>query len=280
VDHPVPDVPMTITILVVAVAVVFTVWVPVIVYRSAIRHGRSTSESLKLVGALMAVFAVWLGLSAGYTRVEALHDGRDRPPWLIYLFVALVVIGPIAVARFSSLNELLADRRTLAELNISQTARWLGCVFLVLQVGAQLPAFFAYPAAFGDIAVGLTAPIAVLALIWSTSTSIPVAWSVLGLLDFIGAVGTAFLATQALAVVHTDPPTSVFTSWPLVLFPAYLVPFSTILHITTIRVLLANRGVLGMNVRPSPRRRNSTQKHVYPLTGPDAPMYEVGACLL
>ena len=75
----------------------------------------------------------------------------------------------------------------------------------------------------------------------STSSSIPIAWSVVGLLDFIGAVGTAFLASQALAVVHTDPPTSVFTHWPMVLFPAYLVPFSIILHITTIRVLLANR---------------------------------------
>jgi hypothetical protein len=157
------------------------------------------------------------------------------------LFFALIVIGPIAVARWSSLDELLADRRTLAELLITQTARWLGCVFLVLEVGGQLPGFFAYPAAFGDIAVGVTACVAVLALIWSTSTAIPVAWSVLGLLDFVGAVGTGFLASQALAVVHTDPPTSVFTQWPMVLFPAYMVPFSIILHITTIRVLLANR---------------------------------------
>jgi hypothetical protein len=44
--------------------------------------------------------------------------------------------------------------------------------------------------------------------------------------------------------------------WPMVLFPAYLVPFSIVLHITTIRVLLANRRrVRGMNIRPSPRRR-------------------------
>jgi hypothetical protein len=229
VDHPIPNVPVSITILVVSVAVVFTVWVPVIMYRAAIRHGRSTSESLRLAGALMVVFAVWFGLSVGYTQVEALHDGPDRPPWLVYVFFALIVIGPIAVARCSSLNELLADRRTLAELLISQTARWLGCVFLVLEVGGQLPGFFAYPAAFGDIA-----------LIWSTSISIPIAWSVLGLLDFVGAVGTAFLASQALALVHTDPPTSVFTQWPLVLFPTYLVPFSIILHITTIRVLLAH----------------------------------------
>ncbi len=42
-------------------------------------------------------------------------------------------------------------------------------------------------------------------------------------------------------MVHTDPPASVFTHWPMVLFPAYLVPFSINLHITTIRVLLTNR---------------------------------------
>ena len=37
----------------------------------AIRHGRSTSESLRLAGALVVVFAVWFGLSAGYTQMEA-----------------------------------------------------------------------------------------------------------------------------------------------------------------------------------------------------------------
>jgi hypothetical protein len=30
--------------------------------------------------------------------VEAFHDGPDRPPWLVYLFFALIVVGPIAVA--------------------------------------------------------------------------------------------------------------------------------------------------------------------------------------
>jgi hypothetical protein len=247
VDHPIPDVPVAITILVVCVAVVFTMWVPAIMYRSAIRHGRSTSESLTLAGVLAALFAIWFGLSAGYTRVAAFHDGPDRTPWLVYFFFALIVIGPIAVARWSSLDELLADRRTLAELLITQTARWLGCVFLVLEVGGQLPGFFAYPAAFGDITVGVTACVAVIALIWSTSTAIPVAWSVLGLLDFVGAVGTGFLASQAVGAVHTDPPTSAFTQWPMVLFPAYMVPFSIILHITTIRVLLANRKSLREN---------------------------------
>src|ERR1700747_281148 len=51
VDHPIPGVPVTVTILVVSVAVVFTVWVPVMMYRAAIRHGRSTREALTLAGA-------------------------------------------------------------------------------------------------------------------------------------------------------------------------------------------------------------------------------------
>src|SRR5262245_63046939 len=105
-DHPMPDVPVTITILVVSVAVVFTVWVPVIMYRAAVRDGRSTYQSLQLAGALVAMFVVWFGLSAGFTQVEALRDGPDRPPWLVYFFFALIVIGPIAVARWSSLAEL------------------------------------------------------------------------------------------------------------------------------------------------------------------------------
>jgi Na+/proline symporter len=122
-DHPIPDVPVTVTIVVVAVAVVFTVWIPVIMYRAATRHGRSTRDSLRLAGALMVMLMVWFALSAGFTQVEAFHDGPDQQPWLIYFFFLLIIVGPIAVARWSSLEELLADRRTLAELLISQTAR-------------------------------------------------------------------------------------------------------------------------------------------------------------
>ncbi len=203
----------------------------------------------------MVVFAVWFGLSAGYTQVEAFHDGPDRPPWLVYLFFALIVIGPIALARWSSLDELLADRRTLAELLISQTARWLGCVFLVLEVGGQLPVFFAYPAAFGDIAVGLTACVAVIALIWSTSTSIPIACSVLGLLDFIGAVGTAFLATQAspwCIPTHRRrcSPTGRWSS-----FRPTWCPSRSFCTSPRSACCWQTAGVRGMNIRPSPRRR-------------------------
>lgn len=56
-DHPIPDVPVTITILVVSVAVLFSVWVPVILYRAAIRHGRSTREALTLAGVPLSPYS-------------------------------------------------------------------------------------------------------------------------------------------------------------------------------------------------------------------------------
>jgi hypothetical protein len=65
---------------------------------------------------------------------------RTRPPWLVYLFFALIVIGPIAVARWSSLDELVADRRTLAEA-ADLTDRRLGLappVGLVIRLGLGL----------------------------------------------------------------------------------------------------------------------------------------------
>jgi hypothetical protein len=72
VDHPIPDVPVSMTILVVSVAVVFTVWVPVIMYRAAIRHGRSTRESLRLAGALMRTLV---------RPVGGIHPGGGFSRW-------------------------------------------------------------------------------------------------------------------------------------------------------------------------------------------------------
>ena len=141
----------------------------------------------------------------------------------------------------------------------------LVCVFLVLEAGGQLPGFFAYPAAFGDIAVGLTACVAVIALIWSTSTGIPIAWSVFGLLDFVGAVGTGFLASQAPAVVHTDPPTSPNGRWSC--FRPTWCPFRSSCTSPRSACCWQTRGVLGMNTRPSAHRHDcgtSSQKHVSP----------------
>ena len=235
-------IPWNVTVPIVATAVALPVWVVIVIYRGAQRLGQSARAAASLSARVGTVVVGWGVAATVLTALGVFRDVPTRAPWTMLLwFVGVIVLGTVGVARWSELSTVLAHRQTLAELLLCQTARWLGAVFLALQLGGQLPGFFAFPAGFGDILVGLTCLFAILALAWGRSTSIPIAWTLLGLLDFAVAVGTAFAATQGFHLVTTNPPTSAFGELPLSLFPAYLVSFSVVLHLTTLRLLLGSR---------------------------------------
>ena len=101
----------------------------------------------------------------------------------------------------------------------------------------MLPGLFAWPAGLGDIAIGVTAPWIVLALIrrpdfaWSKTF---VAWNLLGLLDLVVAVGTGALSSGLATGVAGEITTGPMAQLPLVLIPAYLVPIFITLHLTAL----------------------------------------------
>lgn len=237
----IPSIPWSVTVPVVATAAALPVWAVFVVYRGARRLGRSARAAAVLSTQVGTATVVWALAAVALSALGVFRDGPDAVPWVLIWFVGVVVLGTVGVARWTELSTVLAHRQTLAELLLCQTARWLGAVFLALHLGGQLPGFFAFPAGFGDILVGLTCLFAVVSLAWGRSNKIPIAWTLLGLLDFVVAVGTAAAATQAIHLVTTNPPTSVITVLPMVLFPAYLVPFSAVLHLTTLRLLLRSR---------------------------------------
>lgn len=236
------DIPLTITIPIVAVAIIFPLYTAAVVFRGARRQTYSTGDALKLASQVGAILIGWGLTATALTAFGAFRDEAGRMWWMLAWFFGVIIIGSVGVARWTALDRVLAHRHTLGELVLSQTARWLGAIFLALHLSGQLPAFFAFPAGYGDILAGLCAIIAGVSLLVGRSVGIPIAFSVLGLLDFVGAVGTAALATQTAGLVHTVPPTSAFGQLPLALFPAYLVSFSIVLHITTIRILLSRTG--------------------------------------
>ena len=118
-----------------------------------------------------------------------------------------------------------------------QAWRFAGLGFLALYTYEVLPGLFAWPAGLGDMAIGLTAPWIVLALIrvpGFAASRIFMAWNLLGISDLVVAVSTgamgSTLATGAAGEITTAP----MAQLPLVLIPAFLVPFFIMLHLAAL----------------------------------------------
>jgi hypothetical protein len=115
-----------------------------------------------------------------------------------------------------------------------QAWRFAGLGFLALYTYGVLPGLFAWPAGLGDMAIGLTAPWLVLALIrapaFARSRSFSV-WNVFGISDLVVAVNLGMLASVPGADGIT---TAAMARLPLVLIPAYCVPLFVLLHLAAL----------------------------------------------
>ena len=104
----------------------------------------------------------------------------------------------------------------------------------------KLPALFAVPAGFGDIAVAIAAlriahgaggephP---RALLWFT---------LLGIADLVSALTLGAL-TGFLQIVHTNPPATLNADLPLALIPTVGVPLLLVMHLSSLGVLFRDR---------------------------------------
>jgi hypothetical protein len=159
------------------------------------------------------------------------------PPGTSPLAIAIGVAAPLALF-FASLQLSPSFREFVLSLDLRliaaiQAWRWAGMGFLSLYAHNVLPAVFALPAGLGDMAIGVTAPWIMLALIRQPGFAARgafIRWNVLGILDLliaisIGTVST-FLATGAPGEISTAP----MAMLPLLLIPAFLVPLFLMLH--------------------------------------------------
>jgi hypothetical protein len=130
---------------------------------------------------------------------------------------------------------LAQDLRTLTMM---QLWRVIGFAFLPLYAVGTLPALFALPAGFGDVAVGLGAFYVTARLSrdagFATSSGL-LGFHLLGLLDFAVAIGTAGLSAGAFPQLIAGEVTSAAMDvWPLNLFPSFIVPAFIILQISAL----------------------------------------------
>jgi hypothetical protein len=131
--------------------------------------------------------------------------------------------------------------------------RWAGLGFLSLYAHGVLPGLFAFPAGFGDMAIGVTAPWIVLGLIrnpaFATSRRY-VIWNIMGIVDLVVALSMGTICSGFIHGITGNVTTSSMAQLPLVLIPAYLVPLFIMLHFTS----LAQARRLARSWKPAPAK--------------------------
>lgn len=181
----------------------------------------------------------WLVAMFVLGGLEVFRAADNRIP-LLGLGVAIpVAAGVVALARSNSLRRLI-DATPPAWLVLPHVLRFVGIVFIVLAAGNQLPELFAYTAGIGDALVAAAAIPVAWALLskrpWSRGTLL--GFNVVGLVDFVGALGTGFFAAPSpLRLFYTTPSTELLSVLPMVLIPTFMVPAFILLHIFSLHQL-------------------------------------------
>ena len=181
--------------------------------------------------------ALWLGLVFLLGAQGEFVGSADSPPLPIFFGFAIpLVVFFAAYFGWGAFRAFVlgADLRLVAAI---QAWRWAGLGFLSLYAQGVLPGLFAFPAGLGDMAIGVTAPWVALGLIrhpsFATSRRF-VIWNILGILDLVVAVSMGTLCSGFLRGFTGNVTTSPMAQLPLVLIPAYFVPFFTMLHFTAL----------------------------------------------
>ena len=179
----------------------------------------------------LALIVGWFFFALFASAIHLFKTDADR----IGLTVAIIALSPIVV--FSLWFVASRNFRQFALslnsriLTSAQSWRLLGFVFVLLEAHAILPATFALPAGYGDMAIGATAAFVAWKLCDPIHRKAFILWQLLGIADLVAAVG---LGTTAPLLHPHGAPMVAMTVLPLSLIPTFLVPLFVIFHVICI----------------------------------------------
>ena len=183
------------------------------------------------------VVAAWAAFSLILNILGVFATHPDKPP----LPLLIAVVGPpiffVIAHRLSATVRTHSLSLDLRLLTAMQAWRVIGALFLVLLSFGLLPGTFAWPAGLGDVMVGAYAPFVVLAVSrrtpgWHRHV---VLLNVLGLLDFVGPIGSGVLSGRSpIGLLRGDVTTDIMQELPLSLIPTFAVPLWIVLHIISL----------------------------------------------
>ena len=182
---------------------------------------------------VIAVLTIWFLLIVSLGAAGAFVGRPGTPPLAIAIGVGAPLLLFFAGLRLSeSFRDFLLslDLRLIAGI---QAWRWAGLGFLSLYAHKLLPAMFALPAGFGDMAIGFAAPWMILALVRRPDFAASAAfirWNVLGIVDLVVAISLGTLSATLSTGTPGEISTAPMATLPLLLIPVFLVPIFLMLH--------------------------------------------------
>jgi hypothetical protein len=209
-------------------------------YRGARAAGVDNRVSARIGFGAAVLFGGWLTVSSlvaweGGYRSRLGHGVPWLPLAVFGFFGLLLALTSVPLIR-RALTAPGAQKRLLSP----HSFRAGGIVFVIAMLLGKLPALFAVPAGFGDIAVGM-ATLWVARNVREGSPAKPFVWfTVLGIADLVSALTLGAL-TGFLQIVHVNPPATLNAGVPLAIIPTVGVPLLLAMHLTSLRGLFRGR---------------------------------------
>jgi hypothetical protein len=186
---------------------------------------------------LVAALAAWLGLVAWLGAAGVFVAPGGSPP----LHLVAAVLGPVLACliayRVSPAVRDLALKADLRLITATHAWRFGGFTFLALNAYGVLPAYFAWPAGVGDMAIAATAPWMLAGLARDPAFGASrrfVIWNLLGILDLLVAVSAGAAVPLLFPNAASATSMDAMARLPLVLIPGFFVPGFLILHLTAL----------------------------------------------
>jgi hypothetical protein len=197
----------------------------------------NSTAAIEMRSFVAIILAVWLGVVFWLGARDAFATPEGVPP--IPLLLGILI--PVALFLFafwswhSFRNFVLeADLRLLVGM---QAWRFAGVGFLGFYAQGILPGYLAWPAALGDMAIGLTAPWVVVTLLRQPSfarSRVFIGWNILGIVDFGVALGMGAIAPLLFADLARNVTAAPMVHLPLVLNPTFAIPMFIIFHLIAV----------------------------------------------
>lgn len=192
---------------------------------------------------LSTLLILWAALILSLGAVHAFVARAGEPPLGLLVAVLAPVVAFLVAYRVSSAVRDLVLNADLRFFAAPQAWRFGGLSFIGLYAYGLLPAYFAFPAGLGDMAIGFAAPWMLLGLARDrgfVASRRFVTWNVLGIVDLVVAVSVGAVVPLLFPKFASEMvSTGAMSRLPEVLIPALFVPAFLILHI--IALLQARR---------------------------------------